>query len=73
MSLTGYPLHCSVPHGAEIPYIFGNTADPTDGACRTIEAMMDYWISFAVTLNPNDGKGIQRQLLTQSGPLSANG
>ena len=33
--------------------------------------MMDYWISFADTLSPNDGKGIQRQLLTSLG-LSAN-
>lgn len=49
-----------VPHGAEIPYIFGNTADPTDAACEVEIAMMDYWISFSVSGNPNDGKGTQR-------------
>jgi carboxylesterase type B len=45
-------------HTAELPYLFGNlsTSGPPKVANFT-RAMMDYWISFAVTLNPNDGKG----------------
>ncbi|KAH6906700.1 triacylglycerol lipase 3 [Coprinopsis sp. MPI-PUGE-AT-0042] len=35
-----------VPHGAEIPYLKA--------------MMMDYWISFTVSSDPNDGKGVKR-------------
>ena len=39
------------------------TYGDADEAGRNVSTiMMDYWISFAVSLNPNDGKGIQRQL-----------
>jgi len=48
-------------HVAELPYLFGNlsTSGPPKVANFT-QAMMDYWISFAVTLNPNDGNGTSR-------------
>ncbi|KAJ2916212.1 hypothetical protein MD484_g4180, partial [Candolleomyces efflorescens] len=64
-----------VSHGSEIQFIFGQVpptssdalpgfmlaygdADEAGRSASTI--MMDYWISFAVSLNPNDGKGVQR-------------
>jgi Carboxylesterase family len=60
------PLHTNndrrpaVPHGAEIPYIFGNTPDPSPEGQELKTIMMDYWISFTVSSDPNDGKGIER-------------
>ena len=50
-------------HTAELPYLFGSlsTSGPPKVANFT-RAMMDYWISFAVTLNPNDGKGTSSKL-----------
>jgi len=54
-----------VYHSAELPYIFGafvtvlgnvSTASPPNVA-NLSRVMRDYWISFAVSLTPNDGKG----------------
>ncbi|KAJ2935234.1 hypothetical protein H1R20_g1860, partial [Candolleomyces eurysporus] len=70
-------------HGAEIQFVFGQVpptgpnnlpqALPTygeaDEAARNVSAIiMDYWISFADSLNPNDGKGIQRPHWSQYTP-----
>ena len=67
-------------HASEVQFVFGQvpptgpdnlpefmlTYGDADEAGRNVSTiMMDYWISFAVSLNPNDGKGIQRQLLTK--------
>ncbi|KAF5372524.1 hypothetical protein D9758_005270 [Tetrapyrgos nigripes] len=55
-----------VTHSSEIFYVFGTLADRpevnevTPTAAKLSEMMMDYWISFANTLNPNDGKGSTR-------------
>ena len=52
-------------HSSELPYIFGffgtvlgnvSTASPPNVA-NLSRVMRDYWISFAVSLTPNDGKG----------------
>ena len=47
-----------VTHNAELPYIFGNlsTSGPPNVAAFS-RVVLDYWISFAVSLTPNDGKG----------------
>ena len=47
-----------VYHSAELPYLFGNvsTIGPTKVA-NLSRIILDYWISFAVSLTPNDGKG----------------
>ena len=45
-------------HGSEILYLFVNistTAQPN--VANLSRNMLDYWISFAVSLTPNDGKG----------------
>ncbi|KAF5310340.1 hypothetical protein D9611_012068 [Ephemerocybe angulata] len=49
-----------VDHSAEIAFVYGQTpaSDPVAQNLSTV--MMDYWISFAVSLNPNDGKGVKR-------------
>ena len=49
-----------VTHTLEIPYVYGQTAltSPNPAVRLLSEAMADYWISFAVSLTPNDGKGV---------------
>ena len=51
----------AVTHGAEIAYVHG-TVDPSDAAGQTFSnVVMDYWISFTVSLDPNDGKGAESE------------
>jgi len=47
-----------VYHGSEILYLFANlsTIAPPN-VVNLSRNMLDYWISFAVSLTPNDGKG----------------
>ncbi|KZT41184.1 esterase 1 [Sistotremastrum suecicum HHB10207 ss-3] len=50
-----------VSHTKEIPYVFGTQTLGGDPAVALLSTqMMDYWISFGVSLDPNDGKGSQR-------------
>jgi hypothetical protein len=61
------PAYQGVPHASDIPYIFHIPFDEF-GACTTKSAasqvlcdrMLDYWLSFATSLTPNDGKGVCR-------------
>ncbi|KAF6745461.1 triacylglycerol lipase 3 [Ephemerocybe angulata] len=49
-----------VTHGAEVPYVYAQPP-PTDSAGQGISAIIvDYWISFTVSLDPNDGRGVKR-------------
>ncbi|KAF5342764.1 hypothetical protein D9758_017035 [Tetrapyrgos nigripes] len=63
---THVPGSLGVTHSSEIFYVFGTLAERpevkevTPTAAKLSEMMMDYWISFANTLNPNDGKGSTR-------------
>ncbi|KAI5122702.1 hypothetical protein M0805_009755 [Coniferiporia weirii] len=45
-----------VSHASDVPYIYGA---PPNGANSEIlsSTMMDYWLSFVISLDPNDGKG----------------
>ena len=54
-------------HTAELPYLFGNvsTAAPLNVA-NLSRMMLDYWISFAVSLTPNDNKGTTSALRSVS-------
>lgn len=49
----------AVAHLAELPYIFG-TIDNPSYAKELSSLMIDYWVSFATSLDPNDGKGLRR-------------
>ncbi|TFK25304.1 triacylglycerol lipase 3 [Coprinopsis marcescibilis] len=51
-----------VPHAAEIGYVYGNAFDAGESGRRLTTTMMDYWISFAVNLDPNDDKGSKRPI-----------
>ncbi|ESK87001.1 extracellular triacylglycerol lipase precursor [Moniliophthora roreri MCA 2997] len=60
------PGSLGVPHASEIAYIFGTlSAENRTGIVSSTAAdlsrdMMDYWLSFANSLDPNDGKGSER-------------
>jgi len=54
-----------VPHGSEISYVYGLPTDQSASSLRISELMIDYWISFATSLNPNDGNGMKRKCLTR--------
>jgi carboxylesterase type B len=58
----------TVSHGSELPYVFGGpvwiqTGPSTPSAQALSNQMMDYWISFVVSMNPNDGKGLESKSL----------
>ena len=58
--LSSLSLSITVTHTLEIPYVYGEPAltSPNPSVLLLSEAMVDYWISFAVSLTPNDGKGV---------------
>ncbi|KAL0569134.1 hypothetical protein V5O48_012835 [Marasmius crinis-equi] len=68
------PGSLGVPHASEIFYVFGTLEDelgPGNVTANALEAsrtVLDYWISFAVTGDPNDGKGSQRPQWTPYSP-----
>jgi carboxylesterase type B len=56
-----------VLHSAELPFVFGNLTvseigilSPSSSNLSTI--IIDYWVSFATSLDPNDGHGTARPL-----------
>jgi len=53
-----------VPHGSEVNYVYGEPTDQSASSLRISELMIDYWISFATSLNPNDGLGLERTCFT---------
>lgn len=50
----------SVSHGSEIRFVYGAPPDNSTSATTLSRIMIDYWVSFATSLDPNDGRGIQR-------------
>ncbi|RDB17139.1 Lipase 2 [Hypsizygus marmoreus] len=57
-----------VAHASDVPLLYGNQADPTPSSNRLSKIMIDYWISFATSLNPNDNRGIERPQWPQYTP-----
>ncbi|KAL0949208.1 hypothetical protein HGRIS_009286 [Hohenbuehelia grisea] len=49
-----------VAHSAELDYVYGNPKTSSARAIAVSKQMVDYWISFATSLNPNDGRGLER-------------
>ncbi|KAF5342940.1 hypothetical protein D9758_014974 [Tetrapyrgos nigripes] len=47
-------------HSSELVYVYGDVENPTPSDAALSSNMMDYWISFATSLDPNDGKGSSR-------------
>jgi acetylcholinesterase len=58
-----------VYHASELPYLFSDLAKSgPPNTAQLSRVMLDYWISFAVSLTPNDGKGTTRMLSAASSP-----
>ncbi|KAM5539681.1 hypothetical protein V8D89_006790, partial [Ganoderma adspersum] len=66
---TGDPSR-GVYHSSEVPYVYGSpsVAEGNAGSGRVSLTMMDYWVSFAVSGTPNDGKGLARTTWPQYTP-----
>ncbi|KAK7040304.1 hypothetical protein VNI00_009772 [Paramarasmius palmivorus] len=59
-----------VAHGSDKSYVFGfanlpSTFVPSPSAAKVSEQIIDYWVSFATSLDPNDGLGSERPLWPQ--------
>ncbi|KAF7366360.1 Carboxylic ester hydrolase [Mycena sanguinolenta] len=56
------PPFLGVAHLSEIPYVYGDITIAANGTGpgTLSEIMQDYWLSFATSLDPNDGKGAPR-------------
>lgn len=50
----GAQLGLGAFHGSEIPFVFGNLANPTPQERALSDAMMAYWTNFAQSGDPND-------------------
>ncbi|KAJ3886403.1 extracellular triacylglycerol lipase precursor [Lentinula edodes] len=62
------PAYLGVSHGSEIVFVYGAPPNPNASATGLSEAMIEYWVSFATSLDPNDGKGISRPTWEQYTP-----
>ncbi|KAF5335023.1 hypothetical protein D9758_016192 [Tetrapyrgos nigripes] len=47
-------------HSSEVRYVYGGVQNPTPSDATLSPNMMDYWISFTTSLDPNDDKGSSR-------------
>ncbi|KAL0577565.1 hypothetical protein V5O48_004428 [Marasmius crinis-equi] len=57
--------YLGVEHSAILHYIYGFVPNATESDTRISQAIIDYWVSFTFSLNPNDGKGAQRPQWTK--------
>ncbi|KAJ4475097.1 triacylglycerol lipase [Lentinula lateritia] len=62
------PAYLGVSHGSEIVFVYGAPPNANASATGLSEAMIEYWVSFATSLDPNDGKGISRPTWEQYTP-----
>lgn len=59
-----------VSHSVEIAYVFGSWLNAGPGSRPLSASIIDYWLSFAVSLDPNDGKGTERPQWPQYTPTN---
>ena len=52
-----------VKHGAELFFVYGAPPEQSASAKNLSKIMIDYWVSFATSLDPNDGLGNPRKCL----------
>ncbi|KAF9452094.1 extracellular triacylglycerol lipase precursor [Macrolepiota fuliginosa MF-IS2] len=62
------PPFLGISHGSEVLYVYGAPQDTSPSSLKISALMIDYWVSFATSLNPNDGKGLQRPVWEQYTP-----
>ncbi|THV00777.1 extracellular triacylglycerol lipase precursor [Dendrothele bispora CBS 962.96] len=53
---------------SELGYVYGTTMNSTPSDLRLSLNMIDYWVSFATSLDPNDGLGSPRPVWSQYTP-----
>ncbi|KAJ7292498.1 extracellular triacylglycerol lipase precursor [Mycena rebaudengoi] len=54
------PPAFGVTHATEITYVYTVPNDRSASALKISSLMTDYWVSFATSLDPNDGRGVPR-------------
>ncbi|CAA7263293.1 unnamed protein product [Cyclocybe aegerita] len=57
-----------VSHVSEVVFVYGVPSDRSASALHLSSIMIDYWVSFATSLTPNDGLGNQRPIWPQYTP-----
>jgi len=57
-----------VSHGSEVLFVYGAPEDTSPSALHLSSIMIDYWVSFATSLDPNDGRGNTRPQWAQYTP-----
>ncbi|KAK0484463.1 triacylglycerol lipase 3 [Armillaria novae-zelandiae] len=59
-----------VPHASEVDFVYGQLNSSSEPASSILlsEMMVDYWVSFATSLDPNDGLGTSRLFWPQYTP-----
>ncbi|KAF9011689.1 esterase 1 [Cyathus striatus] len=57
-----------VEHSSEVTFVYGQPPDQSPSARNLSSIMIDYWVSFATSLDPNDGKGNPRPNWAQYTP-----
>ncbi|KAF9045371.1 esterase 1 [Panaeolus papilionaceus] len=62
------PPAVGVAHGSEVLFVYGAPTDRSPSAVQLSSIMIDYWVSFATSLDPNDGKGNARPVWPQYTP-----
>jgi acetylcholinesterase len=62
---TWIDVPAKVYHGLDSDYLFDKLQfeNATASALHLAEVVIDYWVSFITSLDPNDGKGTQREYL----------
>ncbi|KAJ7130347.1 esterase 1 [Mycena epipterygia] len=58
------PPALGVYHGSEVRFVYGGVSSDAPSDSNLSKIMMDYWLSFATSLDPNDGLGVSRPLWT---------
>ncbi|KAJ7050195.1 extracellular triacylglycerol lipase precursor, partial [Mycena amicta] len=54
------PPAIGVTHAVELTYVYGLPSDQSASSIALSSIMVDYWVSFATSLTPNDGLGNPR-------------
>ncbi|KAE9397249.1 esterase 1 [Gymnopus androsaceus JB14] len=62
------PAYLGVAHASELLYVYGGVQSPSTSDTVLGAAIIDYWVSFATSLTPNDGKGVSRPTWDQYTP-----
>ncbi|KAK0454485.1 extracellular triacylglycerol lipase precursor [Armillaria borealis] len=61
--LSTTPAMFGVPHTSELDFVYGLLGTLNESVSSNVlsETMIDYWVSFATSLDPNDGLGTSRK------------